>query len=105
MQKKQATKLKQLKHLKASQERAKTRRGSEATKGFQANKGTKTPKARPWYIICLPTSNTHQRSPLLNNETSQQSNISIFKHFNSTVISTSQHLDDKLSGENIFIAQ
>ena len=41
MKKKQATKLEQLKHLKASQERAKTRRGSEATKG------TKTPKARP----------------------------------------------------------
>ena len=47
MQKKQATKLEQLKHLKASQERAKTRRGGEATKGFQASKGTKTPKARP----------------------------------------------------------
>ena len=47
MQKKQATKLEQLKHLEASQERAKTRRGSGATKGFQANKGTKTPKARP----------------------------------------------------------
>ena len=44
MQKKQATKLEQLKHLKASQERAKTRRGSEATKGFQASKGTKRPK-------------------------------------------------------------
>ena len=85
MQKKQATKLEQLKHLKASQERAKTRRGSEATKGFQASKGTKTPKARPWYIICLPTSNTYQRSPLLNNATSQQSNIFIFKHFNSAV--------------------
>ena len=78
MQKKQATKLEQLKHLKASQERAKTRRGSEVTKGFQTSKGTKTPKARPGYIICLPTSNTYQRSPLLNNETSQQSNISIF---------------------------
>ena len=45
--KKQSTKLEQLKHLKASQERAKTRRGSEATEGFQASKGTKTPKARP----------------------------------------------------------
>ena len=42
MQKKQATKLEQLKHLKASQERAKKRRGGEASKA------TKTPKARPW---------------------------------------------------------
>ena len=48
MQKKQATKLEQLKHLKASQERAKKRRGGEASKGFQASKATKTPKARPW---------------------------------------------------------
>ena len=44
MQKKQATKLEQLKHLKASQERAKTRRGSEATKGFQEAKELKRPK-------------------------------------------------------------
>ena len=106
MQKKQATKLEQLKHLKASQERAKTRRGSEATKGFQASKGTKTPKARPWYIICLPTSNTYQRSPLLNNER----DISTIHHFHFQAfqlcgISTSRHLDDQLSGENIFIAQ
>ena len=47
MQKKQATKPEQLKHLKTGQEHAKTRRGSEATKGFQASKGTKTPKAKP----------------------------------------------------------
>ena len=48
MQKTQATRLEQLNHLKASQERAKTRRGSQATKAFQASKGTKKPKARPW---------------------------------------------------------
>ena len=42
MQKEQATKVEQLKHLKAGQEGAKTRRESEASKG------TKTPKARPW---------------------------------------------------------
>ena len=48
MQKTEVTRLEQLNHLKASQERAKTRRGSQATKAFQASKGTKTPKARPW---------------------------------------------------------
>ena len=47
MQKKLATRLKQLNHFKTSQERAKTRR-SEATTAFQASKRTKTPKARPW---------------------------------------------------------
>ena len=26
------------------------------------------------YIVCLPTPNTYQRSPLLSNDTSQQSN-------------------------------
>ena len=104
MQKKQATKLEQLKHLKASQERAKTRRGSEATKGFQASKGTKTPKAKPWYIM----------SPYIKFlpkiSTSQQWDISTIQHFHFQAfqlcgISTSQHLDDKLSGENIFIVQ
>ena len=49
MQKTQATRLEKLNHLKASQERAKTRRGSrQATKAFQASKGTKTSKARSW---------------------------------------------------------
>ena len=48
MQKTQATRLEQLNHLKASQERARTRRGSQATKAFQASKGTNTPKARSW---------------------------------------------------------
>ena len=44
MQKKQATKLEQLKHLKAGLERAKTRRGSEATKDFKQAKELKHPK-------------------------------------------------------------
>ena len=37
-------KLKRSINLRASQERVKTRRGSQATKAFQASKGTKTPK-------------------------------------------------------------
>ena len=48
MRKTQATRLEKVKHLKASKQRAKTRRGGQTTKAFQASKGTKTPKARPW---------------------------------------------------------
>ena len=37
------------------------------------------------YIVCLPTPNTYQRSPLVNNDTCQQSNIPIFKHFDPAI--------------------
>ena len=42
MQKKQATRLEQLKQLKARREEV------TQPKKFQASKGIKTPKARPW---------------------------------------------------------
>ena len=106
MQKKQATKLGQLKHLKASQERAKTRTGSEATKGFQASKGTlKHPKQGLRHHVSLhqiPTKDLHFSTMRhLNNPTFPFSSISTLrylhiptigrqvirgKHFHSSVI-------------------
>ena len=85
MQKKQATKLEQLKHLKASQERAKTRRGSEATKGFQASKGTKTPKqGRDTSYVSphqIPTKDLHFSTMThLNNPTFPFSSISSLRY-------------------------
>ena len=89
MQKKQATKLEQLKHLKAAKNAQKQEEEVKQPKDFKQAKELKHPK-QGRNTSCLPTSNTYQRSPLLNNETSQQSNISIFKHFNSVV---SPHLN------------
>ena len=87
MQKKQTTKLEQLKHLKASQERAKTRRGIEATKGFQARKGTniKHPKqGRDTSYVSLhqiPTKDLHFSAMRhLNNLTFAFSSISTLRY-------------------------
>ena len=85
MQKTQATRLEQLNHPKASQECAKTRRGSQATKAFKASKGTKKPKARPYVVRCLRYIMSPYTKYLTKISTSQQSNIPIFKHFNSTI--------------------
>ena len=106
MQKKQAAKLEQLKHLKASQERAKTRRGSEATKGFQARKELRHPKqGRDTSYVSLhqiPSKDLHFSTMRhLNNPTFPFSSISTLpylhiptfgrqvirgKHFHSSVI-------------------
>ena len=106
MQKKQATKLEQLKHLKASQERAKTRRGSEQPKDFKRAKELKHPKqGRDTSYVSLhqiPTKDLHFSTMRhLNNPTFPFSSISTLrylhiptfgrqvirgKHFHSSVI-------------------
>ena len=106
MQKKQATKLEQLKHLKASQERAKIRRGSEKPKDFKQAKELTHPKqGRDTSYVSLhqiPTKDLHFSTMRhLNNPTFLFSSISTLrylyiptfgrqvirgKHFHSSVI-------------------
>ena len=83
MQKKQATKLEQLKHLKASQERAKTRIGGEATKGSLKqgrDKVSKMHRMSP-YIKYLATKDLHFSTMRhLNNPTFPFSSISTLRY-------------------------
>ena len=79
MQKKQATKLEQLKQTSKQAKKAqKQEEQQKQPKDFKQAKELKHLKQDVIrclrYIVCLPTPNTYQRSPLLNNDTSQQSN-------------------------------
>ena len=73
MQKKEATKLEQLKHLKASQVCAKTRRGGEATKGFLKQGRDKVSKM-------------HRMSPYIKYPATKDLHFSTMRHLNNPTI-------------------